>query len=274
MNPIDECMLSLDRAKEHFDALHGEVAAFFDDDPPQVIAARDAECGDWVVRIPQPPVFPAKWGVVVGEISYNARAALDHLVYLLAMKGGGKPDRERTAFPIFESKDDYCRPGRGRDKRTNRDKYLAGVADIWKSRVDDLQPYHLGNRAQGDPLAVLSRLNNAAKHQLLRVAHTYIDMPTFGVLLDGRNAYLDLAIYMDANGKFDNVEFSPQWKDSQALSGQATVLFKDQPGGNLGTVEPRFGDLPDVIPMGHIKIIIQWSESIVRSFKPAFDTAV
>lgn len=65
-----------------------------------------------------------EWAVDLGEIGTNARAALDHLVYQLAIDNGSDPSKgSRTQFPIFLDEPEYRRGG----NRSHRERMLKGA---------------------------------------------------------------------------------------------------------------------------------------------------
>jgi hypothetical protein len=129
---LDDCWLLVDRAQRQFDALRLEVIQFFEDNPADLVVEDDPNTGEKVVYFAQEPVLPRDWGLDVGQLVNNARTALDHLVYALAIEGGGNPEEAKTAFPIFEDRDEYWKVrGRGARKTTVRDQYLDGVDETW-----------------------------------------------------------------------------------------------------------------------------------------------
>ena len=53
-----------------------------------------------------PDETPIEWSIRIGEIVYNLRSSLDHLVWQLVLDNGEKPSR-RNAFPIIWEKSDW-----------------------------------------------------------------------------------------------------------------------------------------------------------------------
>jgi hypothetical protein len=104
---------------------------------------------------------PPDWiSLIVGDVLYNLRSALDHLVCQLAIRNGREDRCRCTQFPIFKSTPkkmsdfrDYIRPA-GQDAMTI---------------IEGLQPYKRGDEetAAAEDLWVLSELNNIDKHRLI-----------------------------------------------------------------------------------------------------------
>ena len=90
--------------------------------------------GDTVIAIEYVPQWPPEWGVKIGEVGYNLRAALDYLVFQLSGEGGEHPENSRTAFPISEQADDYWRT-RGK-RKSYRDQCLADVDAKWAEQIN------------------------------------------------------------------------------------------------------------------------------------------
>jgi len=157
------------RAQDQFDALEASVNTFLDDCGWYSEVAPDKN--GWVLRarIPQQP--PEDWWLDLGELAGNARTALDHLVFQLAIDSGSNPDESRTQFPIFEVEDDYLQGG----KRSWRERMLAGVASRHRRIIDNAQPYKLGTGASNHPLALLRSLTDRHKHREQHVGAAYLE---------------------------------------------------------------------------------------------------
>ena len=71
------------------------------------------------------------FGILLGEIAYNLRAALDYLVFELAKRDSGAI-QQNTQFPICDFKERFERV---------RDRFLTGVNDPHRAAIEELQPY-------------------------------------------------------------------------------------------------------------------------------------
>lgn len=84
--------------------------------------------------IPTPLIYP----VIIGEICYNLRSALDSLVYELAINDSGQP-QEGTHFPIEDSPEGF----RIREDPTAGPRcHLRGVNAPHIAAIERLQPYN------------------------------------------------------------------------------------------------------------------------------------
>ena len=92
----------------------------------------EAEEQAWVFRGETPSV-PIDWSVTLGEILYNLRSALDHLIWQLVRANGQCPGRH-NAFPIVKEDD-------GWEKQKKGQWALSGVSESAVEMIRRLQPY-------------------------------------------------------------------------------------------------------------------------------------
>lgn len=106
--------------------------------------------------------------MILGDFAHNVRSALDHLVWQLVIRDGGKPGRH-NGFPIYDTEAEYVASVVEKPLGP-----LAGInraSDEW-AFIERQQPYHV---TQGEPyLPILRYLSNHDKH---RIVH-----PTLGVM--------------------------------------------------------------------------------------------
>ena len=114
----------------------------------------------WVYR-GDTPVAPIEWSIRIGEILYNLRSALDHLVWQLVLANGQKPSRSNE-FPITKDESDWSK---------NKNK-LKGVAPRVEAIIERLQLFTGGINLPFDVGAfqTLNTLCNIDKHRYLIVA--------------------------------------------------------------------------------------------------------
>ena len=123
---------------------------------------QDADEQVWVFRDATPNV-PIEWSVRVGEILYNLRSALDHLVWQLLLANRQNPGRH-NAFPIVNKPCDW-------QKATSQ---LEGVTSQVEKMIQRLQPYTGGYSDLHLPFDVwalwtLHSLCNIDKHRYLHL---------------------------------------------------------------------------------------------------------
>ncbi len=85
----------------------------------------DADEQVWVFRGSTPNV-PIEWFIRLGEILYNLRSALDHLVWQLVLANGKTPGRDNS-FPIIKNEDDW------QTQKTGKRWMLKGVSQSAKA---------------------------------------------------------------------------------------------------------------------------------------------
>ncbi len=135
-------------------------------------AVANVHVGRRLVAIKNPEVEEPDTSLVLlaGEILYQLRSSLDHLVHELVILSGNAEklkDSRKHQFPIFESKSGY-------DKRAGR--MIDGVSNNIARLVEQQQPYvHRPARPHDDALWILQDLNNTDKHRLIPVTVVGID---------------------------------------------------------------------------------------------------
>ncbi|MCH8188130.1 MAG: hypothetical protein IIB66_05415, partial [Proteobacteria bacterium] len=97
--------------------------------------------------------------ILVGEITYNLRAALDYLVYELARLDSGEV-KNGTQFPIEDTEDGFKR---------KRNAFLKGVSDKHVAIIESLQPY-----SGCDWTRILRDLSNPDKHRQLTISKSSV----------------------------------------------------------------------------------------------------
>jgi hypothetical protein len=144
-----------ERAKEHFDQLHAEMAAFHKRDPYLVIGQDDPATGDKVFRVTVIEEPPPRFAAMVGDTVHNLRSALDLLAWQLVEAGGGTPG-DTTMFPIRKSKKAFETAGLAQ---------VEGASEEAIRILKELKPY----KGENDALWRLNRLDANDKHRLLVV---------------------------------------------------------------------------------------------------------
>ena len=113
-----------------------------------------------------PADLPIEWAVTIGEIAYNLRSSLDHLVWQLVMHNGKTPTMSNQ-FPIFLDKAKY-------NKAVMRQ--LKGVDARSRRMIEEVQPYQEGSET-GLFLRILHSICNIDKHRHLNLYHFILTRP-------------------------------------------------------------------------------------------------
>jgi hypothetical protein len=175
--PLTGIVLKLDRAEDHLDALNESIQRFT---KKGFCTARQEFDRDRRLTLRVNQVFepPPGWGVLIGEIVYNLRSALDHMVYELAVVNHGTraPPRdiaESSAFPIFANGLKF-RWGNakkasksGKLSRDSGRHKIRAVSRPPRAAIDRLQPYHRRKNPASRALLQLEELSNMDKHRTL-----------------------------------------------------------------------------------------------------------
>jgi len=249
------------RAAEQFNALHAEITQFSEDQPMYIDISYEVETGKQALKVVQPPQFPARWGVLVGEMVGNCTKALNYLIVALIRKAGGQPDRN-VAFPISLIEAEYLNVGRG--GKTYRDRLLDGVPEPIREKIDHLQPWQHSSPDATLP-AILKALRNAAEHRDLQTAYLRIETPAHFVWIPTRvEDFRELTIELPIEGGI-SVQAEFKSKPDGPIAGML-VCPKMQVGNRLGA-EPAFGSKPrSLVALTDIRGVVEWTGSVIESF--------
>ena len=166
----------LERAWVHFAALQELIGTVLDQQPftqvTQEYAGPDNQIlveVRWRQRIEMPV---ENLSLLLGDGLSCMRTALDHLAFALATAHSGAPAAEagKVAFPIFVQSESYADLGR---------RQIRLMAPAVQDLISGIQPYHRGEAANDDPLAVLHQLRNIDSHRHLLLTGVVSARQTF-----------------------------------------------------------------------------------------------
>src|SRR5215204_3286604 len=144
-HPLLGCWLKIERANEHINSLRSDVQRFVTSSPLKVRQSYDTNRGELVLPFAEVPELPPRLSILVGEVLYQVRSALDHMIWQLIVAEGHTPP-PKSGFPIFSQEDGY---------KARRQSMIKGVSDTAEARIRSLQPYHRGAACQDDYLWIL-----------------------------------------------------------------------------------------------------------------------
>jgi hypothetical protein len=242
IHPLQGAFDRLDRAEEHIAQFEVEQKAFGEayhnnlviepnrEPPPDFIARETATVG--------PSTLSA---ILLGEIVYNLRAAMDYLVFELAWKDAGVI-QNGTQFPICDSKKNFdgIAP-----------KSLVGLNAAHFAAIEGLQPYRGCHWA-----AVLRDISNPDKHRrLVRGSYAFrIHITSWGnAAFKGMNAPA-------FRSKHRAIRPSGEEVDVHLTTEAPIMISARMPGGN-----PKF--VPVVMLIEQIKTGVR---NTLRDFEPEF----
>lgn len=194
VNPTWSSKMKLRRARQLFSEFQTDIDKFYAANPYRLqVYPADDSAFDFVIRNLITP--PLHWGFLVGDIVHNARSALDHLTYSLALSNGRSSDElTRIGFPMHPDATTYDRTMFAREVTK-----VLRPADA--TRIRELQPFNGGNTAiwpnvndvihspMTVQLHIVSQLDNEDKHRVLKaVGHNVGDVPSRPIVPDGYTA--------------------------------------------------------------------------------------
>lgn len=156
--------LRLERAEQHLQSLETEVKRWLGINPYSLFHEFDTQGGDNVIRVrPYRWTIPLEFGLIISDCIHNLRAALDNLLYDLALahnRGNPLPSEveERVMFPISRDRKKFKTGGAWR---------IRDIDPRAQAIIEGLQPYNQGNNYASDPLWVLNELSRIDKHRLV-----------------------------------------------------------------------------------------------------------
>ena len=180
MSTLQGVYLKVERARKHADQLCAEMSKLDENDPDvagRIVVEKDTKAQEYVPRWVGKRHCPARWSLMLGEIFYNMRSALDHFAWQLTLRSEAKVTKT-TQLPICISEHDFKRvAGRA----------LKGVHLNYVTLIEGIQPYRA---APNDPcssvLWLIGRLNNIDKHRLLHVVEHQVSDARLLLSVDGQ----------------------------------------------------------------------------------------
>ena len=149
----------IERAREGLQSLESDISAFCEFQRKQIIFDWSLP-GEYSLGDLSPA--PVHYSIRVGEIAYNLRSALDHLIWQMVQANGHQPDFH-NGFPIIRHRSKY--PYQVESK-------LAGIDEDRRQLIREFQPFN-DNGGVGKHLLMLNTICNFDKHRHLNVVATH-----------------------------------------------------------------------------------------------------
>ncbi len=154
---------------ERIAALEHAIGAAIQQHPYSVAHDLNSEPGWCIFRYKAGAAADPSWGVCVGEILHNHRAALDEVAWQLAKRNVRRKPRKSTQFPICAFlKSKHPKKGTGY-YRAIAPNQLVDIASQHRPFFERQQPYHSRNGRRHDPLWLLKEMNDSDKHHTIHV---------------------------------------------------------------------------------------------------------
>jgi hypothetical protein len=115
---------------------------------------------------------PPRLALIVGDVAHNARSALDHLVWQLAVANSGKPGRHNV-FPIYTVESAWMADVERRDPSRGLSP-LDGLSSAARQAIRDCQPFATTTttvEAAKTALFQLHRISLIDKHRTLHATN-------------------------------------------------------------------------------------------------------
>ena len=174
------------RAQEHAQTIKNEILAWTERSPYSLTNEVNADSNRYsiFVHINEPPPLQ-RWSLMVADCISNLRAALDHLVYSIAVKEATPNTpvgEDKLLFPITDSRmkfDEAVKGGR-----------LGMISEPIRAAIESFQPYNRPHHILPPFLRLLRDFNNRDKHKLLQIAFSVTAFGDVGFIgehpMDGR----------------------------------------------------------------------------------------
>lgn len=165
--------LRLRKAHERYEEFGRLWNGFIEGEDPYTASLAIDEEGEGSIYIEVDPAIPREQlALCFGEMLYHLRAALDSLVYEIAIIDSGQdppPDAEKLEFPIRSSQASFDQAARK----------IGPLSDQHRRMVRSIQPYDAGERSDGQRAvaAALDELNDLARkdrHRGVRVITSWV----------------------------------------------------------------------------------------------------
>lgn len=188
----------INRARKCLEILETDMAAFCEYERRRKVF--EIESCVPVIVSDNMPKTPIDYSIRVGEIAYNLRSALDHLVWQLVIYNGREPS-SRNEFPIYSGEDQYSADIKHK---------LNGIKQQHIDAIRCFQPFQ-EDSAVGAHLWMLNSICNIDKHRHLHVvalhtsANAHLDNGTDPDLADRMGGGLALVTMLKGTEHEDKV---------------------------------------------------------------------
>lgn len=176
-NPLLEgARAKIERALDHFQKIEAAIDQLWASEGESAPVPSHKMEGQHLVvfRARSAPLHPSL-PLLVGDCIHNARSALDHLAFQLAMLNHASPEAaSRISFPVYLTRREF--------QNATRNKIAPFISAEALAEIEKLQPYSNGDGKQ-EVLWVLSQLDIIDKHRLLIVTKSKVRPTSFTVIV-------------------------------------------------------------------------------------------
>jgi hypothetical protein len=155
------------RAKDNLHKLELEFQQFSNSKPYKIKQEHDLNTDEFILVYYPVGDVPADWSVIIGEILFNLRSALDLAVHELTVREQGTP-LKLTEFPIFDDKNEFFKlDKKGLPARGSGLYKIRGLKQKTVDCIEALQPYNTRETDKEPIISLLHEMNIIDKHREL-----------------------------------------------------------------------------------------------------------
>lgn len=158
--------LKVARARQQLDGLEAEFKRFSDSKPYTLSLEKDVEPDKYVLIYHPGASIPDDWPIIIGEIFFNLRSALDNAVHELSVRETGAPVKN-SEFPVFDNKAAFADAKKNGDPAPKSGLFkIRGLTQKTRDVIESLQPYNVA-AGKLSVLQTIHEMNNRDKHREL-----------------------------------------------------------------------------------------------------------
>ena len=160
--------LKLRRSIVHLKHLERTIKRFLNGNANEVVNDFQSEPGYLIVKVISYRPPPRSCSLLIGDVLYHQRAALDYTACELARYNEQVVD-DHVEYPIFLDRDDFRNPVSGQLTPAIVSR-IGLLAQQHQTIIEEQQPFQQQyGEPEDDPLAILYRLSNYDRHQFLHL---------------------------------------------------------------------------------------------------------
>ena len=242
-------------AMEKRDALNDCISDYKASKPSCILTTSH---GKQVVKITEQP--PIKLSIILGEMVYQFRSALDHLFFELVERNHAKGQLSpewvnHCQFPINTKLPDGCAKPPVPRKQFNCSVRCALTDDAFTS-IEGVQPYYFPLRHESIMLRFLTKLSNVDKHRHLNKTVLLITHRQEAVAKEGGTSTA-IKPWLDSGAEIEPLMYHPfDVADAAQVSNEFTEQIYFQKGSSGLPAEVPIELIADQVPgfMMHVMI--------------------
>ena len=209
MSDLHGTRAKLQRAKDQLEDLCSRFERFVQSKPYTITQENDLHAGERVIVYRSTERLPLAWSVILGELVYDLRSALDHLVYVPSQT-------TRSEFPIFDDRDRFFeRERNGKPSQRSGLFKMRGLNEKAQAVIEALQPFNIRKPGKEAVLYMLSELCNIDKHRTLHLCRVQNRKLRWRALRDVSLSSIDMTLPGRLEERTDLMRWKPVVLDDE-----------------------------------------------------------